>query len=173
MNIKRTFSTRFKLQPAASADKVLTAGLFALAFALSSVSLADEFYKWVDENGVTHYTQTPPKEPGVSSQKIRASGTTVNQDEAAKARQRLETSRSSFQTSAEQRAITKGLEEEEKEKALKLAKYCEDARKNLKVLNEHARIREKGKDGEYKVLSEEEKQAKVARNQKHVKEYCK
>lgn len=173
MNTTRSFSTTFNLQQFAFADRVLSGFALVLALTLSSASLADEFYKWVDENGVTHYTQTPPKQPGVSSQKIRASGTTVNQEEAAKAKQRLQSSRSSFQTSAEQRAITEGLEEEEKEKALKMAKYCEDARKNLKVLNEHARIREKGKDGEYRVLSEEEKQAKVARNQKHVKEYCK
>ena len=149
-------------------------GIMALVFILNPINnaaMADEFYKWVDENGVTHYTQTPPK--GISTEKIRASGTKVNQDEAAKARKRLDSSRTSFLESAKQRKVTEGVAEEEKEEALKVAKYCEDARNNLKVLNEHARIKEKGTDGEYKVLSEEEKQSRVAKNQKHVKEFCK
>ncbi|HKJ28539.1 MAG TPA: DUF4124 domain-containing protein [Anaerolineales bacterium] len=34
--------------------------LSALLLALSSSSALAEVYKWTDENGVTHYTQTPP-----------------------------------------------------------------------------------------------------------------
>jgi hypothetical protein len=35
--------------------------VLVVALALVAVPASSEIYKWVDENGVTHYTQTPPQ----------------------------------------------------------------------------------------------------------------
>jgi len=46
---------------------------FVLAVLLVAPAVAEEVYKWVDENGVTHFSQMPPDQPvsGVSQQVLR------------------------------------------------------------------------------------------------------
>jgi len=52
-----------------------TIGLFVLGFVLSTIVTAAEIYHWVDENGVSHYSQYKPASdtPGVSTQKMETS----------------------------------------------------------------------------------------------------
>lgn len=151
----------------------LTAFFSLLATLLSMPAMlqAKEFYKWVDEDGVTHYTQTPPDNPNTKTTKIKASGSVPSSAESAQ--QRLQQSRESFMKDAEKRAATKGMDDEEKEKYEKLKESCDRAKNNLKVISERARIREKGKDGEFKVLTDEEKQARIKENQDYIDQNCK
>jgi len=52
-----------------------TIGLLVLGFVLNTIVMASEIYHWVDENGVSHYSQYKPAgdTPGVSIQKMEAS----------------------------------------------------------------------------------------------------
>ena len=45
-----------------------------LAFMAGAPAVNAELYKWVDENGVVHFSQTPPENPQVSAQEIQDSG---------------------------------------------------------------------------------------------------
>jgi hypothetical protein len=47
--------------------------LLVLAVMVSSQVIASEIYHWVDENGVSHYSQQPPERdtPNVSTQEIK------------------------------------------------------------------------------------------------------
>lgn len=151
----------------------LTALVTFLATLLSAPMMlqAKEYYKWVDEDGVTHYTQTPPKDPNTETTKIRASGAASSSAEAAQ--QRLQQSRESFMKAAEKREATQGMDEEEKAKYEKQKEHCDRARNNLKVISERARIKEKDKDGEYTILSDEAKQARMKENQDYIDKNCK
>ena len=152
----------------------LAGALIILGVLASGSSHAGQsFYKWVDDKGVTHYTQTPPKNHKAPVEKIRTDGTSVDANEAERAAQRLNQSRSQFQKDAEQRQVSKGLEAEAKEEALKKEEYCKTAKNNLKVLQENSRVREKDSStGEYRVLGEEERQAKIAKSKKNVSAFC-
>lgn len=44
-----------------------------LAAAVAGSASAEQFYKWKDANGVTHYTSTPPPK-GVESRRVAVSG---------------------------------------------------------------------------------------------------
>jgi hypothetical protein len=59
-------------------QRTLATGLLAFAFALPTA--AADFYKWVDSNGVTHYSGEPP--PGAKSQQVRIEESVIPQDPA-------------------------------------------------------------------------------------------
>lgn len=61
-----------------SPQRSLAAALAALAFALPAT--AADFYKWVDSNGVTHYSGEPP--PNAKSQQVRIEESVIPQDPA-------------------------------------------------------------------------------------------
>ncbi|GMR08433.1 MAG: hypothetical protein BMS9Abin26_1438 [Gammaproteobacteria bacterium] len=48
--------------------------IFSALIFLSQPLHAGKFYKWVDSEGNTHYTSTPPPETAVSEEKIKTSG---------------------------------------------------------------------------------------------------
>ena len=59
--------------------------LVVVALAVVAMPANSEIYKWVDENGVTHYTQTPPKtqeaeKVGVSSSRSSSGSRSVSKE---------------------------------------------------------------------------------------------
>lgn len=147
---------------------LLISSISALALILSTTIQAGKYYRWVDESGVTHYTETPP--PDTQATTIRTQGKDPKSAEQAKAR--LSEQRKAFTEAA---ANKKAADEENKlaDENEKIKQgNCETAKKNLKMLQEHSRIREKGDNGEYTVLAEEERQARIKLAQERIKEFC-
>ncbi len=146
---------------------LLISFISALALILSTPIQAGKYYRWVDENGVTHYTETPP--PDTQSTAIRTQGKDPKSAEQAKAR--LSEQRKAFTEAA----TDKKAADEENKLAAENEKIkqgnCETAKKNLNVLK-HSRIREKGDNGEYTVLTEEQRQARIKLAQERIKEFC-
>jgi len=54
--------------------KVLTAAFIALFLSMTSVVQAKQYYKWVDSNGSTHYTTTPPPKNVRTQSKVHTYG---------------------------------------------------------------------------------------------------
>lgn len=144
------------------------AAIFGTLLCLSTPAMA-KLYKWVDENGITQYTETPPAKgdfnqvkpppkPAVDPQKA--------QDEMDK---RLE----SYQQRRDDAARDKAeADKNAAEKAEKAAK-CNKARDNLAYLQSHARIRVTDKDGNVALLGEEKHQEKIKQANDAIKAYCK
>lgn len=134
----------------------------AIALMAGNVA-AKEYFKWVDETGVTRYAEKPPA--GVQAEKVNTyagssaaydpnsatSDTPQNQDEA-KHKQEVE-------------ARAKQLEKEEKEK-------CDKVSEQHKVLTERGRVRMRDKDGNERVLTEEEQATKIMELEKYMTEMC-
>ncbi len=59
-------------------QRILASGLAALVLALPAA--AADFYKWVDDKGVTHYSSEPP--PNSKSQQVRIEESVIPQDPA-------------------------------------------------------------------------------------------
>lgn len=136
----------------------------SLALALSTAAMAGQVYKWVDAQGVTHFSEQPPQ---------GQQATTVNK--AAPPPPTTETKPApTFQDIAdpEQAAADAKVKKEVAEQQVQLRKYCETQRSNLAQLENNPRVRvEEG--GEMRRLGEDERQKRIAVSKKAIAENCK
>ncbi len=146
-----------KIRPVLLATLMVGLSLSLLSI---SASAAKSYYKWVDENGVTHYSARKPhdKESEVisvstglprdsSGQPIQIDGGPENGNQQAAA-------------------------EDEDPEANKDPERCEAAKKNLEIINQNARIREKTEDGSFRILTPDEKNERKATAQQIIDEAC-
>jgi cytosine/adenosine deaminase-related metal-dependent hydrolase len=136
---------------------ILSAVLFT---GIPVAQAAKDYYKWTDENGVTHYSARKPHDQTAEVISIRTgqrvvnpSSTNAEQGTAAKPAPGV----------AGNGASTENLKDPER---------CENARTNLETLRNNARVRMQNEDGEIYYLSEEEKAEKTAQFEKAVAESC-
>jgi len=139
-----------------------------LAALLATPLQASDVYKWVDENGVTHYGERAPSDKAYST--VKTYGEVPGGGEEAK--QRLEQQRANKKASeakdldyAQQKKIAD-------EQAKVRAENCKGARSNLKTIQENARVRILGEDGEFRYLTEEERQQQVVSAKETIAENC-
>ena len=118
-----------------------------------------EIYKWTDDKGVTHYTERPPKERESTTLKTSHNPPSTPYSPTTEKKPEEVASAAEPEKTEEQKA-------QEKE-------YCERAKSNLKVLNEHARVRTKNKKGEMEILSTEAKQKELDQANTSISDYCK
>lgn len=128
-----------------------------------------KMYKWVDEDGVTHYTQTPP--PG----DIESKTITPRTGPEPKPADKKENTIGKIQKDKDdkKKAETEsddGLSDAEYEAQVKQA--CESARKSYQSF-QRPRVNIQNKDGSYRVAGEEERQAGLKRAQEAINKYCK
>ena len=129
-----------------------------------------EVYRWVDENGVTIYSQTPP--PG----QVEADTITTPPPPSADSNETWENLNRQWQEMQDREDARKDQEEQAaKDQASQEARRrnCEAARHNLDGLAEgRFRMRIKEPDGGYRVLPAEERQAKIEKAQEMIRKNC-
>ncbi len=137
-----------------------------LILILASIGSASAtvIYKWVDKDGVTHYSQQVPE--NTSTDKIYSED--IEQQPigftAPKARP------AAPEPSKEEKNAAR-IKEHNKEQA---ADICENAQHNLKVLTTHSRFRSKDETtGEVVAMKEEDRQAKIKVQEERIKLFCK
>jgi hypothetical protein len=141
--------------------------LLASLLILASLPLSAETYKWVNEEGVVTYSQSPP--PGQTAEriKLRNTGQTTgpsSQDKLDRLRQRMADGAEDRQLKQQQR------QEDEEAKKLK-QQNCKSARSNLRKLQGLGNRLYKT-DGEYRRLGEEERQDLMQKEREHIKKNC-
>lgn len=125
--------------------------------------MAKEYFKWVDDKGVTRYAEQPPA--GVQAEKVNTyAGSSSNYDPNAAAAE-TEEARKEKAHKDELAAHTQKMEQAEKEKCAKVSEQ-------RKVLTERGRVRMKDKEGNERVLTPEEQAAKIVELEKYEKEMC-
>ena len=137
--------------------------------AISSLSPAAKFYKWVDDNGVTHYDAQPPQGVNASEVNTRANASS-DQSEAIEA---LEAKRSAAQK-AKEAAATQAKEEQrlKTEPDAVAQERCEQHRKNLATLANKPTVRRKNPEtGEMEVLDQEARD-KMVEDTRNALEKC-
>lgn len=136
---------------------------------LAGLGLAQAaMYKWVDENGVTHYSQFPP--PGRELQTVVPPPPPAADPEGAQ--QRLE---GLLQRQDESRKATAEAAEKQDQAAAEAERRkqnCATARTNLEKLTNLGHRRLTGPDGTAYYPTEEERQQHIAEAQKQIEEYC-
>lgn len=144
--------------------------LTALLAALLSCSAADgAMYRWVDENGVTVYSQTAPV--GGNAVRIdRQAGPSEAEQEAA--RVRLQEQLEQAQDAEEAKKAAEAEAAAQREEAERRFTACEAARHNLETLRNLGPRMVRTPDGEYRRMSEDEVAAGIEQAQNQVEEYC-
>ena len=140
--------------------------LFMYLIGTGSYAVA-AMYKWVDADGNTHYTQSPPP-AGAKGQEIKPPPR-VDSEAAAKS---LEQQQQNLDQLAADRhkqgeAAQKGAKEQSEQKRI-----CEQARARA-ASYERPRVTLNEKDGSQRRATEEERLAKLAEANKQVAENCK
>ncbi|WNF47889.1 DUF4124 domain-containing protein [Pseudomonas sp. SG20056] len=139
----------------------------SLLLAMSATAMASQVYKWVDAQGVTHFSAQPPQ--GQDATSINTA-TPPPKPVAAEEKKAAPT----FESIAdpEQAAIDEKVKQEVAAKEIERKKYCEDVRTNLSQLQNNPRLRMEV-EGELRRLSEEERQSRISAAQKAIAENCK
>jgi len=148
---------------------LLRLGWMAAFAAMTTFAAAQTMYKWVDEKGVTHYTDAPP--PDGKGQKIDIRATppsapvppqpTFQEKEQAQRGQQLQ---------KDQAAKAADLEEA-KAKAYKKGR-CIEARRQLGVLAIQRPIFTINEKGEKVYMEDKDRQAQIDKWQAQVDEFC-
>jgi hypothetical protein len=141
---------------------VMIVASMALTLMAGNVA-AKDYFKWVDENGVTRYAEQPPA--GVKAEKVNTyAGSSSTYDPSASIAA-TEEARTEQAHKAELETQAQKLEQQEKEKCAKVAEQRQ-------VLVERGRVRMKDKDGNERVLTPEEQAAKIVELENYEKEMC-
>jgi len=140
---------------------MIIAGI-AIALMAGNVT-AKEYFKWVDDKGVTRYAEQPPA--GVKAEKVNTyAGSSSSYDPNAATAETEEAHKEQAHKEEMANHAAK-LETEEKEK-------CDKVSEQRKVLSERGRVRMKDKDGNERVLTPEEQAAKIVELEKYEKDMC-
>ncbi len=120
---------------------------------------AGEAYKWVDDNGTIHYAAHPPKNR--EAQKVKTYSS-----------HRTPTPHSSPVEKKNQKTTASAPTAEAAPQQFKDPERCAQARKNLATLQQYARVRSLGEDGQPYYLTPEQKQEHIVEAQQAIKESC-
>ena len=145
---------------------------------LASTNSWAALHKWVDADGKVHYSDVPPAKADVEVSQLRTgtdeSSSTASSDEAVNpslpqsaAEREAELKKSRLDKKA---AAEKVAKEKEYDQALKAS--CERAQQNLRVLEDDVRLVEIDASGERSYISDEQRQANIAKTKDEISKYC-
>jgi len=142
--------------------------ILVAVWGLAALAAQGEVYKWVDEKGVTHYSESPPPDskkatkvdtgPAVSPAPRRDDW---KEKEAAAKRQGIE------KRQAEEFEQKKAAYDENVRKG-----RCRSAQRDLQVLETQVPVYERNDRGEKVYLEDRERSAGIARARQDVAAYC-
>lgn len=131
----------------------------------TSPVLADVIYTWVDDNGVTHYSQQAPQQESIQAEKLYSKD--------------LSQAKVGFIAPVKKQEVPQTSEVEKsaaliRQKDAKQAQsICESATHNLEVLTTHTNLIRQTSDSSKPVaMTEEDRQTSIAQQQERIKLFC-
>lgn len=148
------------------------------SLSLSTVAAADQFYKWTDAQGATHYTVEPPPKTAASAAEVKISTKVPSGSSAAASN--LEKQRGDAAKKLVDKALGKDKDGKTDPAAAKTdgkvpaeyAERCKTLQGNLQAMQEHGRVKMTNEKGEVTYLSDEEKQKQMDDTQRQIKAFC-
>ena len=126
-------------------------------------------YKWVDADGNTHYTQTPPPD-GIAKEDLNLPASAkLDNTEAVKA---FEDQHNKKQESAETRQKDEKEQNRSAEHTALKKENCRKAKAKLENVQNTVRIRAVDEYGNIVRASEEERQRRITEAQENIKKWC-
>ena len=139
---------------------------------INQLDAKQKYYKWIDADGNTHYSEKKPPGQAVDEVKVRASQPKVvnyETDETA------EESSEDSELTAEQKEI-EAYNKAEKERTLiaQNKANCVIAKKNLKTLQDTVRVRRRNPaTGEYIRMDDTQRMQMMKKAKQNIKDLCK
>jgi len=151
-----------------------TTMILALALLLTGLLFtgqiqAQDYYKWTDDRGVTHYGSQPPKQFINNAIRVRVDASTPSGADVAQSKINARTEQLENKTESSNTAK----EEAEKKQNEANLENCAIYKKNLLLMTQNNRIRGKNAEGEVIILSAEAKKTKMQAAESYIAEYCK
>ena len=150
-------------------NKLIVAAL--LGSMLAAPVMAAQFYKWTDENGATHYSESPPPATAKGAKEIKVQTRTPSGSSSAV--ENLQKQREATQKSLSEKAKA-GAKDTAPAKADKseYAERCKQYKSNLATMESNGRVSEKDSKGEKRYLTEEEKNKRMDETRRQIKAFC-
>lgn len=126
-------------------------------------------YKWVDEKGVVHYSDTPP--PGKGGQKLKTPSQPLL--DGASPPQRSRSWQEQLQDANERRFQEEKRQKEQEQKSREAAEKCQRARYALDSLKRERPLYRVDQQGERVFMEDEERRRLVEGWQQQADAYCK
>lgn len=147
---------------------IKTYALMAALTVLTCPGAYAAMYKWVDENGVTHYSQNPP--PSGGAQEIApppppASGAADVQSDLEARIKKLDEERAAREKQAEK-------DRQKAEDDAIRAENCHKAQVALDILLSQPRVLITREDGTQERLTDEERQERIKQRRTQIDEFC-
>jgi len=133
---------------------------------LSPLTFAQSMYKWVDEKGVTHFTQEPPPPEAKSGGKIEVRTTTPERAPTDNWRERE--AQSKAQRARQGVADEQARQKEESERA----NNCRRAQRQMDTFGTPGRVYRLNEKGERVYYEDKDYDAKLAEARENIARYC-
>ena len=146
--------------------------LFPLFLFIGSVQAAEPYYIWVDEDGVTNYSQRIPK--GYDSEYVTESSKFGYNRPATQGpdTKGQDSDDSTEGSTPEATDMSSERESVQHEIARVKSSNCQVGKANLARLEAYARIRIRDDDGQEHVMTDDEKQERIRQAQATIRENC-
>lgn len=135
---------------------------------LPGIASAADVYRWVDDEGVVHFTQNPPNDR--DSVKVDAANPPADDPETQ--RERIEQLNEDTTTEIYKRRLEREAKAEERARTAQLAERCAELRDKRNKLANSPKVRARTDDGSYRVLPYEERQQKLAEYDRMIADRC-
>jgi hypothetical protein len=136
-----------------------------LACLLVPIAAAAQMYKWVDEKGVTHYSETPPPDGKAAKVDIRPATGGASAPAGADWKQK--------ELESKQQRVQKDQDQQQEQKQSS-ARYnnCMEAQRQLATAQQPRPLFQVNDKGEKVYLDDKEREREIAGWQANVKKYC-
>ena len=132
-----------------------------------------QMYKWVDEKGTTHYSESPPPDDAKTKVKPTKVEPKVIPPSSSSAYKEGQEKWRSQEAEFRKRQMDRGQRDKaEGEDKAKRAHECENQRSRLASLQNTARFYRDNPDGTRSYMTEAERDAAIARTKDNIKEIC-
>ena len=147
---------------------------FSLGLLLSGSPLCQTLYKWVDEKGVTHYSESPP--PGRKGQQIQvapaeASSRPAPPPASTWQEKELEFRKRSIEREKEEEARKKKQAAEKSQEAFR-KRQCQEARRALHVLQKDVPVYWQNERGQRQYVEDSDRPAAIESAKRAIELYC-
>lgn len=148
-------------------------------FMIAASASASEYYTWVDENGVTNYSEKNPQ--GYDAQHVTPqsrfgyryqSRTLAPESDAGPAEEEAPTDPAEMTDEQIDQQIASERARIDQEIARAKASNCKIGQRNLAQLEAYARVRVRDDDGQARVLTDSEKADRIAQARNTIRENC-
>jgi hypothetical protein len=154
--------------------KQLSAMIMACCMAAGVAHGASGYYKWVDDQGVIHYSQSPPANRPAEELPVPGPATgEATPAQGAPPAQQAPGEASQPQEEAESPATPADADQQQAESQAIGEQVCNDLRDQLARLERYTRLYQRDDQGNVTWLTQEERQQRIDETKKQLSELCK